>query len=128
MLARYKVANESSTGSVHKCPSCGVSVVKSTYNKIFCSNGRTKGKSNCKDWFWNIVDPNKRCRLTPHFYNVVLEKYATDRGYPNYETMQMDSGMEDGSWDAHGGVQLEICNVCKLRSDYCECGIGADSF
>jgi ribosomal protein S27AE len=74
LAIRYKIAQENTTGSNHSCPSCGNSIVKTTYNKIFCSNGRTKGRGNCKDWFWNIIDPNKRCRLTPYFFNVILEE------------------------------------------------------
>lgn len=126
LLSRYKKAKENPTGQTHKCPSCGTQVVKTTYNKVFCSNGRTKGKGNCKDWFWNIIDPNKRCRQTPFFYNVILERFATDRGYPDYETMQHDQCLEDGSWDAHGGVEIAICGICDLRADYCRCGEGAD--
>lgn len=124
MLARYKKAKEAPTGSINKCPSCGTSVLKSAYNKVFCSNGKTKSRGNCKDWFWNLIDPNKRCRQTPYFYNVILERFATDRGYPDYDTMQRDSGLEDGSWDAHGGVELAICGICNLRADYCQCGEG----
>jgi len=48
--------------------------------------------------------------------------WARNRGYPDFETYERDEGLEDYSWDAHGGVELEICNVCGLRSDYCECG------
>jgi len=124
LLGRYKRAKETSTGGTHQCPSCGTEVVKSTYNKVFCSNGRTKGRGNCKDWFWNIIDPEKRCRKTPFFYNVILEKFATDRGYPDYNTMQEDQLHEDGSWDAHGGVEIAICTICNLRADYCRCGEG----
>jgi len=54
------------------------------------------------------------------------DNWAKERGYPDFKTYEEDEGMEDGSWDAHGGVELAICDICKLRSDYCECGCDDD--
>ena len=51
------------------------------------------------------------------------DHWAKKHGYPDFETYENDIGLEDGSWDAHGGITLEICDYCGLRSDYCECGI-----
>lgn len=61
MRARYDTAVAAKQGTTFACPSCGKSTVKSTYNKVFCSNGRTarKGQNNCKDRYWNSVDPNR---------------------------------------------------------------------
>lgn len=58
MRARYVKATNAKTGSTIACPTCGKSMKKSTYNKVFCSNGRTRGRgrSNCKDRYWNTVD------------------------------------------------------------------------
>lgn len=52
--------------------------------------------------------------------------WARERGYPNFKTYEEDKDLEDGSWDAHGGVELAICDICGLRSDYCRCGEGCD--
>lgn len=59
MRARYKLANAAKVGDTFKCPTCGKPTKKTMYNKVFCSNGRTvrRGKNNCKDRYWNSVDP-----------------------------------------------------------------------
>lgn len=55
------------------------------------------------------------------------DHWARQRGYPDFETYERDCCMEDFSWDAHGGVELAICDICGLRSDYCTCGIDDDN-
>lgn len=58
MYSLYTRAKNTRTGGRMLCPGCGKSIVKTTYNKVFCSNGRTvKGKSSCKDFFWNTINP-----------------------------------------------------------------------
>jgi hypothetical protein len=57
-------------------------------------------------------------------YQKGADNFARRRGHPDYATMQESNLHEDGSWDAHGGVELAICNICDLRSDYCRCGEG----
>ena len=57
MLDLYSKAKSTKIGQNMQCPSCGKGIVKTTYNKVFCSNGRnTKGKSSCKDYFWNVMN------------------------------------------------------------------------
>lgn len=55
MNRRYEAARTASTGSNIVCPACGSRFAKSVYNKVFCSNQRTKGARNCKDRYWNTV-------------------------------------------------------------------------
>lgn len=58
MHAAYEHAKHTKTGCTMTCPGCGKRIVKTTYNKVFCSNGRTvKGRSSCKDYFWNVINP-----------------------------------------------------------------------
>ena len=54
--------------------------------------------------------------------------WARKHGYPDFITYEEDIGLENGSWDAHGGVELEICGVCGLRSDYCDCWEGREIY
>jgi uncharacterized protein with PIN domain len=57
-VQRYHAAKSAKTGSSIRCPQCGKLITKTTYNKVFCSNGRTvKGRSSCKDAYWNAVNP-----------------------------------------------------------------------
>ncbi len=64
MKTRYNNANNAETGATIHCPYCNKAIIKSTYNKVFCSNGRTHGKKNCKDGYWNFVPAERRKRST----------------------------------------------------------------
>lgn len=58
MIALYNDAQRAQTGATIRCPTCQALHLKTTYHKVFCSNGRTKGKGkkNCKDGYWNFAD------------------------------------------------------------------------
>ena len=58
----YHEAKAARVGTQIACPTCGVLHVKTTYHKVFCSNAKTKGRGNCKDRFWNLVDETRRAR------------------------------------------------------------------
>lgn len=81
MKLRYNVAKDAAVGSEIICPGCGCKHIKSTYNKTFCSNQKSKGNKNCKDKFWNTVDPEKRCRNTEYFREVIMKKHEFDKGF-----------------------------------------------
>jgi len=55
MKIMYKAANKAKVGDKIKCPYCKKKIIKTTYHKIFCSNRKTNGKENCKDYYWNAV-------------------------------------------------------------------------
>lgn len=44
------------------CPSCGASFIKSSYQQKFCKS-KNRGKSSCKDFFHNFVNPSRINRL-----------------------------------------------------------------
>lgn len=52
---------DAKVGETIVCPSCGTEHVKNSYQTVFC---KTKGKTKCKDNYWNNVDPNKRNNTT----------------------------------------------------------------
>jgi hypothetical protein len=55
---RYQIARNAKVGSTISCPVCSRSIVKTTYHKVFCSNNKTlRGRSSCKDQYWNFVNP-----------------------------------------------------------------------
>lgn len=70
----------------------------------------------------------KRVSFQEQAYERGSNAFARRRGYPTYAEMQDSQAMEDGSWDAHGGVELSICNICNLRANYCRCGEGCDDY
>lgn len=59
MRTLYDSAKVAKTGAKIRCPGCGKAVIKTTYNKVFCSNQRTtaRGVNSCKDFYWNTVNP-----------------------------------------------------------------------
>lgn len=57
MRAAYQHARKAKVGTAISCPSCGRRHFKTTYHKVFCSNGKTSRGGNCKDTFWNAADP-----------------------------------------------------------------------
>jgi len=59
---RYEKVKKAKTGSSVECPVCLKKMKKTTYNKVFCSNGRTKQGGNCKERYWNSVDDKRRER------------------------------------------------------------------
>lgn len=68
MRALYADARRAQVGATIRCPTCRRLHVKTTYHKVFCSNGRTKGKGkrNCKDGYWNFAD-RKRCERASRY-------------------------------------------------------------
>lgn len=62
--SKYNLAKSAKVGDTVCCAGCGKKFIKTTYNKTFCSNGRTvKGKSSCKDRYHNMVTPSRLDRL-----------------------------------------------------------------
>lgn len=60
---RRQRAMDAKIGAEIACAYCNKKMIKKSYNQVFCSNGRTcKGRSSCKDKYWNTVDRNRRAR------------------------------------------------------------------
>ena len=68
MRALYADARRAQVGATIRCSTCRRLHVKTTYHKVFCSNGRTKGKGkrNCKDGYWNFAD-RQRCERATRY-------------------------------------------------------------
>ena len=69
LRARYKAAKAARVGEIIECAFCGRRIIKTTYHKAFCSNGKTRkgAGGNCKDRYWNTVDEVRRERAV--FFN-----------------------------------------------------------
>lgn len=62
---RYAKAKSAKVGDEITCPSCGFKFKKEHYQTAFC---KSRGKTKCKDHYWNNVTPQKRCntiRISP---------------------------------------------------------------
>ena len=115
-----------------KCNNCGKEYMADERNlkrgwglccsKSCAANKREKSKPSYKK---ERVEANNIRRA--NWVENGKDHWAKERGYPDFKTYEEDEGMEDGSWDAHGGVELAICDLCGLRSDYCRCGEGCDA-
>ena len=131
MKVRYNINKAAKLKESLICPSCGSYFVKTHYAQAFC---KSKGDTKCKDKYWNTVTPEKRnntTRISPanaayHAAYLGADNYARKHGFPDHDSMEYALAMEDGSWDAHGGVELAICPICNLRSDFCRCGEGVN--
>ena len=97
MKRLYEAAQQASVGSDIVCPVCKKKIIKTTYQKTFCSNGKNKGRGNCKDAYWNTVDPKKRCRNTPYFREKILPQ--TQKNCLTYIPGWLHD--DDLGWDDH---------------------------
>ena len=61
LIEAKNLCNKAKIGEEIICPSCGTKHIKKVYQSVFCSS---KGKTKCKDNYWNNVDPSKRCNTT----------------------------------------------------------------
>ena len=93
MTEAYIKAKAAKVGDTVKCPACGKEFVKKTYNQVFCNNNNNTRFGNCKDKYWNTVDPRKRnntTRISPanraYYEDVILARQNFD---------------DDPGWDAH---------------------------
>lgn len=86
----YKFSKGAKVGETCTCPSCGSNFVKIHYAQAFCKN---RPGSQCKDFYWNNVTPNKRnntTRISPAsaaWLSKNLDNIARKRGFPTYEAM-----------------------------------------
>lgn len=62
MKRLYDVAKAAKVGTEVVCPVCKTKHIKTTYHKVFCSNGRKTSK-DCKSKYWNTIHPERLDRL-----------------------------------------------------------------
>lgn len=72
---RYSLNKKAKIREELVCPSCGSKFTKQNYQQAFC---KTKTKTQCKDKYWNTVDPNKRnntTRISPAGASYMASRY-----------------------------------------------------
>lgn len=74
MAQRYQMNRLTKVGQAIRCACCGKTIPKVSYQKQFCSN---KGVGNCKDTFWNMIDPKRWARMLTQ-NNVDHDHWAWD--------------------------------------------------
>lgn len=62
LIELYTLAKSAKVGSVIKCPTCDTEHTKTTYHKVFCSNGK-KTKKDCKTKYHNTIHPERLERV-----------------------------------------------------------------
>lgn len=60
MKSHYEEAGRAKVGDTIKCATCASKFKKKSYQSKFCSN---KGHRNCRDRYWNQVDPSRLRRV-----------------------------------------------------------------
>ncbi len=58
----YDVAKAAKVGTMITCPTCKQLHKKTTYHKVFCSNGK-KSRKDCKSKYWNTIHPERLDRI-----------------------------------------------------------------
>ncbi|UES35611.1 hypothetical protein KKP3664_000072 [Citrobacter phage KKP_3664] len=58
----YDVAKAAKVGTEIVCPVCKEKHKKTTYHKVFCSNGK-KSRKDCKSKYWNTIHPERLDRI-----------------------------------------------------------------
>lgn len=96
---QYKINKDSKVGTKCTCPSCGTSFEKTNYQQVFC---KSRPGTQCKDKYWNTVDPKKRnntTRISPA--NARWQERQADlrdQWITNNHRWYFD---DDPGWDAH---------------------------
>lgn len=111
----YKASTEAKTGSTIVCPGCLKQHVKTYYNTVFC---KTKGKTVCKDKYWNTVTPTKRnntTRISPASFAFLN---SAQRIADREDILERELN-DDGSWDSHQCF-VERCKFCGYLNCRCE--------
>lgn len=103
MKQLYALADKAPTKSEIKCPACGDTIIKNTYQKKFCN-------PVCKDKYWNTIKPNPASHYTK--YNVGEKSYrsfqerVSNNSYSSFSQSEVagwPSGIDEGpeGWDGH---------------------------
>lgn len=61
LKSKYAIAKSAKVGEHCICPSCNTGFIKENYQQAFC---KTKPGTQCKDYYWNNVTPEKRNNTT----------------------------------------------------------------
>lgn len=96
---RYKLNKEAKCGDKIICPSCNTEFIKTNYQQAFC---KSKGKTVCKDKYWNTVTPEKRnntTRISPANarWQAKQEEYR-DRNFDPHDHEHPFSSEALGQW------------------------------
>lgn len=89
----YLTNKSAHIGQELSCPACGSRFVKKHYQQAFC---KTRPGTQCKDKYWNTVDPTKRnntTRISP------ASKAWIDRQKERRDRSVFYD--DDQGWDAH---------------------------
>lgn len=96
---RYKLNKESKVGSNLICPSCNTTFIKTNYQQCFC---KSKPKTQCKDKYWNTVDPKKRnntTRISPASARWLSIQKERKQNYNDFDDEHPFSSEGLGQWN-----------------------------
>lgn len=110
---KYKKAKAAKVGDNCVCPSCGTGFTKTNYQQAFC---KSKGKTVCKDKYWNTVTPEKRnntTRISPANANWMASKKEKRSEFSGYtsEGYRIKNGV------AYDEFDCPVYNVCEHLGD-----------
>ena len=105
--AKYELAKAAKVGEDCICPSCGTQFEKTNYQQAFC---KTRGKTKCKDKYWNTVTSEKRnntTRISPaslRYSAMQADIRESNRGKAHRKPVWEVFGVwHDDDWHEHDG-------------------------
>lgn len=102
--SRYKTSKSARIGDTCYCPSCHTEFIKEHWQQAFC---KTKGKTVCKDKYWNTVTPHKRnntTRISPAsrvWSAKVIAENSTYGVHSVYDGFHPFEGLNDEDYKHH---------------------------
>ena len=103
---KYELAKAAKVGENCTCPSCGTLFKKTNYQQAFC---KARGKTKCKDKYWNTVTPEKRnntTRISPANAAYSCMQYEIRSAQPKRDNRPIWEKMgawNDDDWHEHDG-------------------------
>jgi hypothetical protein len=101
--AKYELSKAAKVGDNCICPSCGSHFEKTNYQQAFC---KTKGKTVCKDKYWNTVIPEKRnntTRISPASASYLASRKQKEPQRQRLQAWEVFAPWHDDDWNEGDG-------------------------
>jgi|TARA_R110000851_G_scaffold196444_3_gene347405 hypothetical protein len=110
LKAKYQSSKSAKVGDTCVCPTCNSGFVKTNYQQAFC---KSKGKTVCKDKYWNTVTPEKRnntTRISPASASYMASRTQREPQRQRPQAWEVFGVWHDDDWnEGSGGSGVTEC-------------------